>query len=106
MTRTSVRALFAALAAVPLLVVGAAQASAVPVITPGDPGGPIDGQLTDDANLEPYQCVVVGQPGVGYASNAAGEAGQVMGTFTNEGPVTNACYGPMTGFQSGVGYVQ
>lgn len=106
MTRTSVRALFAALMAAPLLVVGAAQAAADPVILPGDPGGPIDGQLSDDEDVEPYQCVVVGQPGVGYASNEAGESGDVNGVFTNEGYVNHACYGPNDGFSTGVGYLQ
>ena len=106
MTRTSVRAVLVALAAAPLLVVGAAQASAHPVITPGDPGGPITGQLSDFYNVEPYQCVVLGEPGVGYGSNQPGTNGEVQGVFTKEGYVSNLCYGPNTGLVPGTSYVR
>ena len=106
MRRTSVRALFAALVAAPLLVAGAAQAAADPVILPGPPGGPIDGNLSDNEGVESYQCVIVGQPGVGYASNAPGQGGDVNGVFTNEGYVNHACYGLNDGFSTGVGYLQ
>jgi len=105
MARNAVRAVFAALATAPLLVFGAAQAAADPVIEPAYPGGPVDGQLYDDEGVEPYQCVLAGTPGVGYASNEAGETGYVNGAFMNEGPVNQVCYGPMSGVQTGVGYV-
>lgn len=103
MARNAVRAGLAALATAPLLVFGAAQASAYPVIEPGEPGGPIDGQLYDYNDVEPYQCVVTG-PGVGYAANEPGETGYVNGVFVNEGPVDHWCYGP-SGVHTGVGYV-
>lgn len=100
----SVRAVFAALATAPLLVFGAAQASAHPVIEPVAPGGPIDGQLYDYNDVEPYRCIVAGAPGVGYAANEAGETGYVNGVFVDEGPVNHWCYGP-SGVHTGIGYV-
>ncbi|MCR8692960.1 hypothetical protein [Rhodococcus rhodochrous] len=106
MTGKAVRAALATLATAPLLVFGAAQASAYPVIEPGAPGGPIDGRLYDHHGVDPYQCIVVGAPGVGYATNEAGQDGTVNGVFVNEGSINHWCYGPPGMIHNGTGYVR
>ncbi|WP_455902199.1 hypothetical protein, partial [Rhodococcus gordoniae] len=43
-------------------------------------------------------------PGVGYATNEAGQDGIVNGVFVNEGSINHWCYGPPGMIHSGTGY--
>ncbi|WP_406275532.1 hypothetical protein OH799_03325 [Nocardia sp. NBC_00881] len=95
-------ALGSALAAAALLVVGAGQASAVPVVNPGPLGAPIDGILSDTAGVAGYNCLVLG-PGWGFGMNTPGATGVVSGTFFAPGPVSAYCMGPM-GYVTGGGF--
>ncbi|UYP19194.1 hypothetical protein OED52_00965 [Rhodococcus sp. Z13] len=104
MVRNAIRTALAALATTPLLVFGAAQASAIPVVE-GVPGGTVDGRLYDHAGTESYRCVMVGQPGVGYGTNEAGQDGYVNGVFVGPGNVNHLCYGSGGTIHNGTGHV-
>ncbi|MFD4458532.1 hypothetical protein [Nocardia sp. NPDC058480] len=103
MNKNIVRAAIAAAAIVPMVALGAGTAAAVPIVSPGPAGAPIDGLQADSGGVNAYTCVWVG-PGIGFGSNAPA-AGPVTGLFFGPGFVNGMCLGP-SGIATGIGFVE
>ncbi|MBC2644171.1 MULTISPECIES: hypothetical protein [unclassified Rhodococcus (in: high G+C Gram-positive bacteria)] len=92
MNRLALRTTIAAVAAAPLVALGAGVAAAAPTLH-GDPDTP-GTQLNIHSNSpHSFTCGAIGVTGVGIGSAPANGSGPVNGAFFGDGPAQGGCVG-------------